>query len=148
MPLHLTELFEKTTQGLNGEQKQRVAQLLKRFKDSFSRDEWDLVLTLLTAHTIKTEGAAPVKQPSRRVPMAYVEEEKKAIEDLKAKGVIRESTSPWASPIVLVKKRDGGVLPFVDYRRVNELVKPDGFSSTENTGLSRCSGCSRAIQYI
>ena len=127
VPSHLTELYEKTTQGLNGEQKQRVAQLLNRFKDSFSRDEWDLGLTHLTAHAIKTEGAAPVKQPPRRVPMAYAEEEKKAIEDLKAKGVIRKSTSPWASPIVLVKKKDGGVRPCVDYRKVNELVKPDGF---------------------
>ena len=127
VPSHFTELYEKTTQGLNGEQKQRVAQLLNRFKDSFSRDEWDLGLTHLTAHAIKTEGAAPVKQPPRRVPMAYAEEEKKAIEDLKAKGVIRESTSPWASPIVLVKKKDGGVRPCVDYRKVNELVKPDGF---------------------
>ena len=59
--------------------------------------------------------------------MAYAEEEKKAIEDLKAKGVIRDSTSPWASPIVLVKKKDGSVRPCMDYRTVNELVKPDGF---------------------
>ena len=59
--------------------------------------------------------------------MAYAEEEKKAIEDLKAKGVIRDSTSPWASPIVLVKKKDGSIRPCVDYRKVNELVKPDGF---------------------
>ena len=83
-------------------------------------------MTHLTSHAIKTEGAAPVKQPPRQVPMAYADE-KKAIEDLKAKGVIRDSTSPWASPIVLVKRKDGGVRPCVDYRKVNELVKPDGF---------------------
>ena len=64
------------------------------FQDSFSRDDWDLGLTddwdlgltHLASHAIKTEGAAPVKQPPRRVPMAYVEEEKRAIEDLKQKG--------------------------------------------------------------
>ena len=59
--------------------------------------------------------------------MAYAEDEKKAIKDLKAKGVIRDSTSPWESPIVLVKRKDGGVRPCVDYRKVNELVKQDGF---------------------
>ena len=127
VPAHLTELYQKSTEGLNDEKKQSVAQLLGRFQDSFSRDEWDLGLTHLTAHAIKTEGAAPIKQPPRRVPMAYAEDEKKAIEDLKAKGVIRDSSSPWASPIVLVKKKDGGVRPCVDYRKVNALVKPDGF---------------------
>lgn len=104
VPSHLDELYQKTIENLDDEQKMRVAQMLNKFQDSFSRDEWDLGLTHLAAHAIKTEGAAPVKQPPRRVPMAYAEEEKKAIEDLKAKGVIRDSTSPWASPIVLVKK--------------------------------------------
>ena len=75
----------------------------------------------------ETEDAAPIKQHPRRVPLAHAEAEKQAIEDLKAKGVIRESTSPWASPIVLVAKKDGGARPCVDYRRVNQLVKPDGF---------------------
>ena len=46
---------------------------------------------------------------------------------MKAKGVIRESVSPWASPICLVSKKDGGVRLCVDYRKVNSLVKPDGF---------------------
>lgn len=53
---------------------------------------------------------------------AYATEEKQAIEDLKAKGV-----SAWASPIVLVQKKDRGVRPCVDYKKVNELVKPNGF---------------------
>ena len=52
----------------------------------------------------RTQGNAP-----RQVPMAYADDGKRAIEDLKAKGVIRESTSPWASPIVLVKKKVGGL---------------------------------------
>ena len=124
---HLRDLYEKSTRGLEGYQKERVAQLLDRFQDSFSRHEWDIGLTHLTEHAIKTGDAPPIKQAPRRVPLAYAEEEKKAIEDLKAKGVIRDSVSPWASPIVLVSKKDGGVRPCVDYRKVNELVKPDGF---------------------
>ena len=127
VPSHLTALCNDTTKELSDNQKQRVAHVLHRFKDSFSRDECDLGLTHLTFHANKTEGAEPVKQPPRRVPMAYAADETKAIEDLVAKGVVRESTSPWASPIVLVKKMDGGVRPCVDYRKVNELVKHHGF---------------------
>ena len=54
VPFHLADLYEKTTQELSDEQKQRVAQLLGRFNDSFSRDEWDLGLTHLTS--IKQKG--------------------------------------------------------------------------------------------
>ena len=127
IPEHLVSLFEKSSEGLAPEEKQKLQNLLLKYKDTFSKNEWDLGLTNLTEHSIDTGNSAPVKQPPRRVPIAFAAEEKKAIEDLKAKGVIRDSISPWASPIVLVHKKDGGVRPCVDYRKVNELVKPDGF---------------------
>ena len=127
VPEHLISLYEKSSEGLKSDEKEKLQQLLVKFQDSFSRNEWDLGLTHLAEHPIETGDAAPVKQPPRRVPLAYAADEKQAIEDLKAKGVIRNSTSPWASPIVLVRKKDGGVRPCVDYRKVNELVKPDGF---------------------
>ena len=127
VPSHLDELYQKTTENLDDEQKIRVAQMLNEFQDSFSRNKCDLGLTHLAAHVIKTEGPAPDKQPPRRVSMAYAEEEKKANEDLKAIGVIRDSTRPLACPKVLVKRKDGSVMPCVDYRKINELIKPDGF---------------------
>ena len=85
---HLVTLYNKTAAGLGDHEKDRVAHLLCKLTDSFSRDEWDLGLTHLTSHAIKTEGAAPVKQAPRRVPLAYAANEKNAIEDLKAKWVI------------------------------------------------------------
>ena len=127
IPEHLTGLYEKSSTGLKTDEKEKLKELLVKFEDSFSKNEWDLGLTNLTVHPINTGNAEPVKQPPRRVPLAFAANEKKAIEDLKAKGVIRDSVSPWASPIVLVHKKDGGVRPCIDYRKVNELVKPDGF---------------------
>ena len=127
IPCHLRELYDRATERLEVQQKERVAHLLSTYQDTFSRDEWDLGLTHLTEHSINTGDAPPIKQAPRRVPLAFAKDEKKAIEDLKEKGVIRESVSPWASPIVLVSKKNGGVRPCVDYRKVNELVKPDGF---------------------
>ena len=122
LPEHLTDLHERATKNLTPDESVRVADLLSRYQDCFSKDEWDVGLTHLVEHEIKTGDAAPVKQPPRRVPLAYADKEKEAIEDLKAKGVIRESVSPWASPIVLVSKKDGGVRPCIDYRKVNNLV--------------------------
>ena len=53
--------------------------LLKKFKDSFSKDEYDLGLTHLTEHIIETGNARPVKQPPRWLPMAFAGEDKEAI---------------------------------------------------------------------
>ena len=127
LPEHLKQLHDRATKDLDDVEKQKVTCLLNKFKDIFSKGEWDLGLTHLAEHAINTGNADHIKQAPRRVPLAYAEKEKQAIEELKAKGVIRESVSPWASPIVLVSKKDGGVRPCVDYRKVNELVKPDGF---------------------
>ncbi len=127
IPEHLMDVYAKSTEGKSEVEKEAVAVLLIKYSDTFSKNEWDLGLTYLAEHPINTADAAPVKQRPRRVPLAYAEEEKKAIEDLLKKGVIQKSTSPWASPIVLVKNKSGAIRPCVDYRRVNALVKPDGF---------------------
>ena len=42
------------------------------------------------------------------------------------KGIVRESVSPWSSPVVL-KKKDGGFRFCVDLRRVNAVTGKDSF---------------------
>ncbi|KAA3674480.1 uncharacterized protein DEA37_0007793 [Paragonimus westermani] len=49
------------------------------------------------------------------------------IQDMLNKRVIRPSISSWASPIVLVEKKDGSLRLCVDYRRLNAMTKRDSF---------------------
>ena len=49
------------------------------------------------------------------------------VSDMLSQGVITPSQSPWASPIVLVRKKDGGIRFCVDYRRLNQATKLDEF---------------------
>ncbi|XP_045188378.1 uncharacterized protein LOC123546249 [Mercenaria mercenaria] len=127
VPAHLQGLYEKAAGGKSEYEKGRVAELLAKHGDIFSKDEWDIGLTDVAEHAIDTGDAAKIKQRPRRVPLAFAAEKKSAIEDLLKKGVIQKSTSPWASPIVFVRKKSGTVRPCVDYRKVNVLVKQDGF---------------------
>ena len=42
-------------------------------------------------------------------------------------GVIEPSTSPWTSPIILVKKKDGSLRLCIDYRKLNSITKEDRY---------------------
>ena len=127
IPLHLQKLFDVSSLEKTEGQVKAIGELLNDVKDVFSKDDYDLGRTHLAEHSIDTGDAKPIKQPPRRLPMAFAGEDRKAIEKLQMQGSIRPSTSPWASPIVLVRKKDGSVRPCVDYRRVNAVTRKDAF---------------------
>lgn len=61
--------------------------------------------TTLYEHSADTGDAKLIKQRPRRVILALSDKERKAVQQIKEQGVIRESNSPWSSPIVLVRKK-------------------------------------------
>jgi hypothetical protein len=72
-------------------------------------------------HTIELEaGATPVITVPYRHPKRFKDEIEKAIKELLAMGHIRPNTSPFASSIVLVLKKDGTLRMCIDYRGLNK----------------------------
>ena len=51
----------------------------------------------------------------------------KLLQDMQEKDVIQPSSSPWASPIVLVQKKDGSARFCVDYRKLNAVTIKDAY---------------------
>ncbi len=107
---------------LSNSEKQQVKQVLGEFEELF-RDT--IGQTNIAHHKIDTGDNPPIRQRARRVPYAFREESNKQIEDMLGKGIISPSTSPWASPIVLVRKKSGELRFCIDYRRLNQITRND-----------------------
>ena len=67
-------------------------------------------------------GTAPIYKKYYRMPSTELVELKKQLDELLQKGYIRPSTSPWGSPVLFVKKKDGTLRMCVDYRPLNEVT--------------------------
>jgi hypothetical protein len=67
-------------------------------------------------------GAVPIQKKPYRYAPSQKDELERQIKDMLDRGVIQPSTSPYASPVILVKKKDGGWRMCVDYRYLNELT--------------------------
>ena len=76
---------------------------------------------------INTGSAEAVRAHPYMIPPKWQAQVKDQIDNLLDLGIIRPSTSPWSSPVVTVKKKDGGVRLCVDYRAVNLITLPDPY---------------------
>ncbi len=106
----------------------KLKQLVERYIDAFAEHDSDVGRTDLAFHEIIVGDSPPLRQPVRRIPYGmHREEVDNQVRDLLESGVIRPSTSPWASPIVMVRKKDGGLRMGVESRRLNAVTKIDAF---------------------
>lgn len=94
---------------LSLEEQVKVRTLLEKYSSVFSANDGDLGCTNLISHEIPLVDEVPVRQRFRRIPPSEYEVVKAHINQLLEARVIRESCSPYASPIVLVKKKDGSL---------------------------------------
>ena len=82
-------------------------EMLKRNAKTFSKTDLDMGRTNLVKHHIKLTDPIPFKEAYRRIPPQMYGEVKAHIQEMLDLGAIRPSNSPWASAIVLVRKKDG-----------------------------------------
>ena len=101
-----------------------VKMLRKEFPEVFS----DLPgKTTACQLTIDTGDATPRGSHPYRIPNKLKEGVRAEVEKLVDLGIVVPSTSPWASPVVPVPKKDGTVRVCVDYRKVNEVTVADPY---------------------
>ena len=113
--------------GLPDDQRRALPQLLAKNSDVFAWTDLDLGYTEAVKHRIPVTSEVPIAQPYRRIPPSQFEDVRQHIQELADKGVIRPSSSPYASPIVIVRKKDGSIRLCVDYRKLNAITRRDAF---------------------
>lgn len=111
---------------LTPEEKHRFEDLIHEYQDIFSSENDPLGRTDLVKHEIRTTGE-PIKCRYRRTPIGLRDEVLQEEERMKEMGVIEPSSSPWASPVVMVRKKDGTLRYCIDYRRLNEVTLKDSY---------------------
>ena len=101
--------------------------------------------TTLVQHDIPTDDAVPIRFPPYRLAHHSQEVLREEIRTLLDQGIIRPSKSPWAAPIVLVKKKDGTQRMCVDYRKLNKVTVNDPYPLPNIEELIANLGSSRLI---
>ncbi len=111
--------------------KERLSQKLSERSNVFSTDEWDVGSAKGVEHHIRLNDNTPFRERSRRIALADLDDLRCHLQGLLAAGIIKESRSPYASPIVLARKKSGQLRMCVDYRTLNRRTIPDQYTATD-----------------
>ncbi|KAK3732965.1 hypothetical protein RRG08_002574 [Elysia crispata] len=111
----------KFGEALTYDQNRELQMMVQRFSEIFSDCPGD---TNLTEHRIDLTSDVPVRQTPYHVPFALKSSLKKELQQMENLGIIRKSDSPYASPVVVVKK-DGSNCICIDFRCLNKITVID-----------------------
>ena len=123
----LLEILHLDSSVLSTHEVKCLQDFIVQHEDVFALDNSELGTTDLVTHSIDTGDQPPIRQPVRRTPFALRSKVDEMVKEMIDQGVVQPSHSPWASPIALVKKKDGGTRFCVDFRRLNAITKQDVF---------------------
>ncbi|XP_031756161.1 uncharacterized protein LOC116410219 [Xenopus tropicalis] len=105
-------------------QKAELSEVLESYQQTFSAKPGR---THLVAHHVNTGSHSPIRQSAYRVSLEVQADIKREIEEMLTLDVIQKSHSAWASPVVLVPKKDKSTRFCVDYRKLNAITVFDAY---------------------
>ena len=111
--------------GLNENQRARVGRLLEEEKEAFAKDEEDVGRMEDLRMHINLTDPNPVQRNYMSIPRPLYQEVKDYLTDLIARGWVTKSKSPYSSPVVCVRKKDGSLRLCIDYRELNKKTVAD-----------------------
>ena len=122
LPQHVQKLYIDTLPYLdNGDQARRLCEVPIEYADVFAKHDLDIGYFSELVHYIKMGQANSIKQHMHRTPLGFENVEQKTLKS------IEPSNSDWASPPVLVRKRDNAWRYCIDFRALNAVTVKDAY---------------------
>ena len=104
-----------------------LKRVLKRCSRVWRRPDERLGANVPFQYHLETTTERPINQGPRRLHPTRMIQAQAEVDRMRELDVIEPSRSPWASPIVLIEKKDGGIRFCVDYRKLNEVTTSDAY---------------------
>ena len=102
----------------------RLRAILIRYSERFSKSSTDLGRCNTIPFKIKIpDGTTPIAMRPYRTNPLLADKIQVILDEYLSAGLIRHSTSPWASPLVVVRKKNGNIRLTVNYQRLNAVIK-------------------------
>ncbi len=120
--------FDFGDSPLPSEWKERISALLNSMPEVFALNDMDYGHTDKVKHRIKLRDETPFKHRARPIHPQDISAVRKHLQELLAAGIIRESESPFASLIVVVRKKDNSVRLCIDFRKLNSQTIRDTYA--------------------
>ena len=122
---HQIELEESC---LTKEQKKQTREFLKGWQHIFSSGPLDLGHTKTVHHEINLDNEVPFKETYRHITPSLIQEVREHLREMLQLGAIRESSSPFSSNVVIVRKKDGSIRFCIDYRKLSQRTIKDAYA--------------------
>lgn len=117
-------VWEVNPENLSEDQKQQIFKLLLDYAEVFSTSQEEVGLTSKFKHPIHTGDSPPIRQAVHCLPPQRKHEVHTFLQYMMVK---EPSSSPWASPIVVVRKEDCSTRFCVDHRKLNVITHKDAY---------------------
>ena len=120
--------WDEMSVRLTGLQLDVAKELVQKYDIAFSLHDLDLGRCSKTKHRIPMLDPSNFKLPYHRIPPSMYEEVRKHLQEMLAVDAIRVSQSPYASPVVLIRKPNGKIRFCIDFRKLNSRTKKDAYA--------------------
>ena len=117
---------------LTGQQRHQLNQTLLQWEKTLNPEPGKVSTTV---HVINTGSSSPTIVPQYQIAPAWKEPLRDELRSMAKTGIIRPSLSPWASPVLPVKKKDGTIRVCVDFRKLNAATIPDPYEMPRIDGI-------------